>query len=103
MGMCKTCKYFTPNMPFYQPRCKACDGYRNYESNAEPAGLRPCPFCGGEAELCKDSRPDWYCSYEVAYVACKDCGVRTNDYITDGYYGVKTSAKDAIDVWNRRV
>lgn len=64
--------------------------------------LKPCPFCGGEAILCKDLKPDGHCSYKVAYVKCQDCGCNTGAYIIDGYYGVKTTVNDAIKAWNRR-
>lgn len=64
--------------------------------------LKPCPFCGGEAVLCKDFRPDGNCHYDVAFVKCQSCGCATAAFITDGYYGVKTSVQDAINAWNRR-
>lgn len=102
MGMCKSCNHFNPIHPNRPKICSGCDGYSKYESICEPTVLKPCPCCRGEAELCKDSKPDGYVSYEIAYVACKSCGIRTNDYITDGYYGADTSVWTAINVWNRR-
>lgn len=47
--------------------------------------LKTCPFCGGEAVLCKGN--------EISYVQCTKCGCRT-----DTYYGIK----HAVNTWNRR-
>ena len=64
--------------------------------------LKPCPFCGGPAVLCKELEPDGYCSYKVAYVKCDECGANTGKYIIDGYYGINATVRDAIKAWNRR-
>ena len=50
--------------------------------------LKPCPFCGGEAELSED---EFFCRYSVV---CTKCGAET------AAYGVE---QDAIDAWNNRV
>ncbi len=47
--------------------------------------LKPCPFCGGEANLFDHG--DEYC-----LVACSGCCVRTHDGTAD----------EVIAVWNRR-
>ena len=51
--------------------------------------LKPCPFCGGEAEMSK-----WKCGY---YVSCieSDCFVcpETGDF---------ESREEAIEAWNKR-
>lgn len=65
--------------------------------------LRPCPFCGGEAELCKSYGNDGQVHYDTAYVRCTKCHAKTKTVITNGYYGVKTTARDVMNDWNRRV
>ena len=50
--------------------------------------LKPCPFCGGEAEFFED---EFFCRYSVV---CTECGAGTDTY------GVE---RDAMDAWNRRV
>ena len=58
-----------------------------------PDKLRPCPFCGGEAELrafyknIADRR-------RTRIVVCKACGARTKDW---------TQTQHAMKQWNRRV
>ena len=50
--------------------------------------LKPCPFCGGEAEI--------RVGYNHSYVRCStpECYVRTRRYKT---------AEEAVGLWNRRV
>lgn len=50
--------------------------------------LKPCPFCGGEAEFFED---EFFCRYSVV---CTECGAGTDTY------GVE---RDAMDAWNRRI
>lgn len=50
--------------------------------------LKPCPFCGGEAEVKHDKRIDMY------YVTCPDCKVETD---------VNRNMEKPIATWNRRV
>ena len=53
--------------------------------------LKPCPFCGGEAELIQHhERDNEYYSY---FVHCKKCVIRTT-YLQ--------SAKKVIAAWNTR-
>ncbi len=50
--------------------------------------LKPCPFCGGKAELDED-----YDSGNIFWVFCTRCGISTDtDYVS----------KEAIKAWNRR-
>lgn len=53
--------------------------------------LKPCPFCGGEAQYDNDDRGrEW--------IYCMRCNIRTkyfNSYIAD--------ENQVIEVWNRRV
>lgn len=58
-----------------------------------PDKLRPCPFCGGEAELRAfyQNKAD---RRRTRIVVCKACGVRTKDW---------TQSRHAIKQWNGRV
>jgi Lar family restriction alleviation protein len=60
--------------------------------------LKPCPFCGGKAEIQQFANPqNYYC------VRCTDCGCST-----DGYRRSKTESTEAENkaanaaAWNRR-
>lgn len=53
--------------------------------------LKPCPFCGGEAEIEKDMFGKWH--IDVFFVKCKNCGVQTKK---------ERYKADAIYKWNRR-
>ena len=49
--------------------------------------LKPCPFCGGEANIMHmDGYPYW--------VYCEDCGVKV--------YGRILDKEESIRAWNRR-
>lgn len=62
--------------------------------------LKPCPFCGGEAEF-KESFYGWMSIDEDGneitgnngVVFCRNCRIRT----------IETTEKDVIEAWNRRV
>ena len=60
--------------------------------------LKPCPFCGGEAILCKEltSLDD----RKAVAVKCQSCGCNTGFYIVDG---VNTYTQTAINAWNKRI
>lgn len=55
--------------------------------------LKPCPCCGGKADL--DSYPgsEWTGSGTYHCVRCSVCYVRTCDF---------SSANRAVETWNRR-
>lgn len=66
--------------------------------------LKPCPCCGCKAEVKEQSRPDGYCSYNVVYIECSRCGLRTKELDTDGYYGgERYTPEEAAELWNKRV
>lgn len=62
--------------------------------------LKPCPFCGGEAELVTGTRRDGEYIENCAFVRCERCGAKTYEFHecmtaeeVQGY---------ATDVWNER-
>lgn len=65
--------------------------------------LRSFPCCGGKAEVKEQSRPDGYCSYNVLYVECSRCGLKTKELITGGYYDEWHTPEEAAELWNRRM
>lgn len=59
--------------------------------------LRPCPFCGGKAELLEGPRG-------IARIKCSLCHCQTEDKEPDIIMGEFVSRRtDAIKAWNRRV
>lgn len=57
------------------------------------ANLKPCPFCGGEAELESRFFPYSYPTQDWYYVYCKSCNVQVDEY---------ESKEKAIEAWNKR-
>lgn len=53
--------------------------------------IKPCPFCGGEAQLGGFSIP----LDRISWVECPKCGIYTRPQQLTGF--------DPIEVWNRRV
>ena len=51
-------------------------------------GIKPCPFCGGIAEMCTYGDDEWL-------IYCKGCNAMVEIWF-------KTEA-EAIEAWNRRV
>jgi Lar family restriction alleviation protein len=61
--------------------------------------LKPCPFCGGEAEYVYCSNMMLIPTLRQVAVQCKECGVATA--VVDA--STEYCAKDkATEVWNRR-
>lgn len=50
-------------------------------------GLKPCPFCGGVAEI-RDAA-----FKRVFWVECSECGANTSAF---------GNCKEAADMWNKR-
>ena len=65
--------------------------------------LRPCPFCGGRAQLNEFRENDGQCHFQSCSICCTVCGCRTSNYIIDGYLGIKHTKDEVIEAWNRRV
>lgn len=57
--------------------------------------LKPCPFCGGEAEFIQERILGLYT------VWCKKCKCQTSRQFDFGT-GLEVSKRKAADVWNRR-
>lgn len=51
--------------------------------------LKPCPFCGGKAKICRN----WNYVWDYGFIKCDTCGATTGKF---DYY------KSAIKAWNRR-
>ena len=66
----------------------------------ETKELKPCPFCGSEAEIKKNSSIGWFFIDEdgnfiegdCGFVFCRNCRIRTEE----------TDEAEAIEAWNRR-
>lgn len=69
-------------------------------------GLKPCPLCGGEAEVVRLAQGP---ENQSAVIKCTDCGL-TLEWETDVRVGIsRTGARtviktglDPIEAWNRR-
>ena len=55
--------------------------------------LKPCPFCGGKAEVRTDENEEYY-------VSCTKCFTLVG-YCTDTWGEYETET-EAIEAWNRR-
>lgn len=56
--------------------------------------LKPCPFCGGKAELHSWHKPECMAKDEIrAEVWCNDCPATVGTYLTK---------EEAVEAWNRR-
>ncbi len=55
--------------------------------------LKPCPFCGGEAETRTDENDEWYVSCTKCFALVGYCVDTWGEYATE---------EDAAAAWNRR-
>lgn len=62
------------------------------------AELKPCPFCGGAAELIKREYT-MIGHKEQAYVRCKNCGTMSDFFNENISY---CANEKAVEAWNRR-
>ena len=63
-------------------------------------GLRPCPFCGGDAKLDHYAGDRYAGEVTLSFIRCKKCGAITYKYRMSTDY---SSDEKAIEAWNRRV
>lgn len=62
--------------------------------------LKPCPFCGGKAEILKPTpRISRYRAY-IYSVYCSDCDLLFG--YDEDYGGIFETDQEAIEAWNRR-
>lgn len=81
--------------------CEKCTGFKPIDM--KPL-LKPCPFCGGEAEIKKDTTCMGHGDYgSCKWVKCKECGTSTKKYLCDGYYGCEMTDEELAEKWNTRV
>lgn len=59
---------------------------------SEAQELKPCPFCGGTAQVHGDAAPA-YASWKICRVHCDGCGASTCNHRT---------RQEAVAAWNRR-
>ena len=71
--------------------------YKHIELDEAQKTLKPCPFCGGEAEFCEGKTELRYnAGY---YVNCKECMANTGECVSLDYHrAIEQSVKD----WNKR-
>jgi Lar family restriction alleviation protein len=62
----------------------------------KPSVLKPCPFCGGEADFLTENFG------AKVWVVCTDCGVQTLKEDTNLIVFGKGGKDRAIEAWNRR-
>ena len=60
--------------------------------------LKPCPFCGGEAELAYGEKGS-FLAEGISFVRRKECGVVGQKFEVSRKY---SSDEKAIEAWNRR-
>ena len=65
---------------------------------SEQEKLKPCPFCGGEAEMSVDGGNHGY-TPDIYYVKCKHCGAQIRK-VSDNYYDLSNAV---VNAWNNRV
>lgn len=64
--------------------------------------LKSCPFCGGRARIEERERIDGPMHYTVKFVQCTSCHCKTDEQISDGYYGKYCSDEEIANIWNQR-
>ena len=60
--------------------------------------LKPCPFCGGAAEIVWEVDAGYYFAEESYHTRCKDCGCNLGGGVLEGF----ETEEEAAEAWNRR-
>ena len=79
---------------------KRCEHFERYEEEKH-IGLKPCPFCGGDAKIVEIENDT---DYQRLKIECLFCGAtleRTQDFAHSQIARIALN-ESAIDVWNRR-
>lgn len=83
---------------FYNDDAEAV-GFRIIDTvKREKTYLKPCPICGGAANMRFGLSKDGLTS-EKCYIQCEDCGLRTEDFIANLF---SSGYLDMIEAWNDR-
>ena len=61
--------------------------------------LKPCPFCGGKAEI-RTGGNDGFHAPKLVFAQCTKCGAKTANVPISADYAAN---KEAADVWNQRI
>lgn len=65
--------------------------------------LKPCPLCGGRAEIMIDVGNDGQCIYDDWLIRCSKCDLQLHR-AADNYYGRDAyTQEEAIADWNKRI
>lgn len=70
--------------------------------NVEEIKLKPCPFCGGEAEWYRtkrDKRKVFGIYHMIATIKCKRCTAE----VSQAGYDADKAFENAAKMWNKRV
>lgn len=65
--------------------------------------LKPCPFCGGKAQIVFDSTDGTW------FIRCEDCYAKSegwgngNASPEDLFFAIEEAVEAAVHAWNRRV
>ena len=60
--------------------------------------LKPCPFCGGEAEINRVNKSTVLPQYKVYYCYCKQCGCATGACATEKLAAVAWNTRKSVNV-----
>lgn len=70
------------------------------------ADLKPCPFCGGEADMIEVRETEDHFTVKKIECYCTRCGAKAPGYYLNGIceYGDKKTCVEAAKIaWNRRI
>lgn len=81
----------------YHLKAIAEEIYKHRELSEAQKVLKPCPFCGGEAEFCKGKTE--LRDNAGYYVNCKECFANTGESISSDYH---RAIEEAVRDWNKR-